>query len=325
MSVKRFALGLLGCLLAAGVQAASAAPRQQETTPEAETPFAPPVWISPTPDETGTLAVIVQPGESLWIIAARAGLTLPELLALNNLDESAIIKPGDVIIIGIVTPSAPPAPTVSPEELTPTTTRPPPTPRPTEPPAEATICLTAFEDVNGNAMQDTGEPLRAGVAFTVYNTEAVVLNYITDGVSEPRCLGGLPPGDYRVTRSVVPGETLTTPGDWALTLREGNALYQSFGSMNTGAPTAAAVLQATSTLPAGPQETAAPASLSEDSVAVGDSGIWWRVAGVAILFLGGLLLMGAVLILLLRQSRSSVQSDEPAESERRFRNLDEID
>ena len=70
-------------------------------TPTIETPTPLPTlpftWISPTPDETGVISVIVQPGESLWIIAARAGLTLPELLALNNLTEADVINPGDVL------------------------------------------------------------------------------------------------------------------------------------------------------------------------------------------------------------------------------------
>lgn len=296
-------------------------------TAEATTSFPPPTWVSPTPDETGAITVVVQPGESLWIIAARAGLTLPELLALNGLSESAIINPGDVILIARVTPPV----AASPEEGTPTITPPPPTPRPTEPRLEAAICLSAYNDRDQDGQQDADEPLRPGVAFTVYNTQAVVANYITDGVSEPKCLGGLPPGEYRVTRSIAPGETLTTPGDWALNLTSGNELYQSFGSfVGATLPSGAGLVTATvaPSTPVAQLQTTAAATLppapplpSPSAPALG-----WRIAGVAVLFIGGLLLLGAVLLLLFRQ-RGPTTSPKPdaADREHRFRDIDDLE
>ena len=97
-------------------------------------------------------------------IGLRAGLTLPDLLALNNLSESAIINPGDALIVGFV------APLTATPVITPTAPLPPPTPQPTATPATATICLSAFDDLNRDGVHDPGEPLRAGVAFTIYNT-----------------------------------------------------------------------------------------------------------------------------------------------------------
>lgn len=289
------------------------------TTETATTaPFLLPTWVSPTPDSSGALIVIVQPGDSMWIIAARAGLSLPELLALNNLTEQSIINPGDALIIGYATPEA--APTAA--ETTPTATLPPPTPRPTQPAPEAAVCLSAFDDLNRNGTQDAGEPLRAGVAFTVYNTESVVANYITDGRSEPRCLGGLSPGEYRVTRSVMTNETLTTPGDWSLSLTAGSELYQAFGSATGASPTPAAAAQValTPTAPAAGSPAPPPSTPQQ-------GGLLLRLAFVGALFVGGLLLLGAVLILLMRQSqnRPGVGSPETPEGERRFRNLDDLE
>ena len=290
------------------------------TTPAAETavPFALPTWVSPTPDTTGAIIVIVQPGESMWVIAARAGLGLPELLALNNLTEQSIINPGDALIIGYATPEI--APTA--EESPPTATLPPPTPRPTDPIPEAAVCLSAFDDLNRNGIRDTGEPLRSGVAFTIYNTEAVVANYITDGRSEPRCLSGLQPGEYRVTRSVMAGETLTSSGDWSLSLTAGSELYQAFGSVTGPPPTpAAAQLVATPTTPLAGSPAPSPGTSPDDR------GLIARLAAVGALFIGGLLLLGAVLILLLRQSRTRPEVSPPnlPEGERRFRNLDDLE
>jgi hypothetical protein len=317
-----FALFAAGLLLGG----LAAAPPRQDATSNAATPAAvqttevapifPAPWVSPTPDETGAIVVIVQPGESLWVIAARAGLTLPDLLALNNLPASAIINPGDALVVGIVTSQATPSPGPA------TATLPPPTPRPTEARPEAAVCLSAFNDLDQDGVHDADEPLRAGVAFTVYNSEAVVANYITDGLSEPKCLGGLPPGEYRVTRSVMPGELLTTEGDWSLNLTASSELRQSFGSFAGAArtaappntPTTAAVAQAT---PGSPPDLASPPSGS----------LAPRLAGVIALFVGGLLLLGAVLILLLRGARRPAAGQPPASAgrERRFHNIDDVE
>lgn len=299
---------------------ATPTPAAAEATAAATEPFAQPIWVSPTPDATGAIVVIVQPGESMWVIAARAGISLPELLAFNNLTEQSIINPGDALIIGYVTPEV----VVAPEETTPTATPPPPTPRPTDIPPESAVCLTAFDDTNRNGIHDTGESLRAGVAFTVYNTEAVVANYITDGRSEPKCLGGLTPGEYRVTRSLAPGETLTTEGDWSLNLSAGGRLYQAFGSvmgesMAAAAPPGSQTASSTpATLP--PTAAAPPTDAGNGSLAA-------RLIGVAALFIGGLLLLGAVLILLFRQSRNVLASPpaDGTDGERRFRNIDDLE
>jgi len=251
----------------------------------------------------------------MWAIAARAGISLPELLAFNNLTENSIITPGDALIVGYATPEF-----TAPEEITPTATLPPPTPRLTATPALAAVCLSAFDDANRNGIHDEGEPLRAGVAFTIYNTQAVVANYITDGRSEPKCLGGLPPGEYRITRSLVPGEILTTEGDWTLTLTAGSELRQAFGSFiddpdsqqPAGPTVPTAPAQTPPPLPSTPPPTSPPLPLS--------------MLGVAALFLGGLLLLGAVLILLIRQSRNPSTTEPAADhSERRFRNIDDLE
>jgi hypothetical protein len=364
MRVPRWlAVWLLGGALvgAAAVAAQTVAAQTDPTpmpipTPTIETPTPLPTlpftWISPTPDETGAITVIVQPGESLWIIAARAGLTLPELLAMNNLTEADVINPGDVLLIGQGIPGG-----ATPEAGTPlagtpggspTPTLPPPTLRPTETRAEAAICLLAFDDLNRDGIHDAGEPLRAGVAFTIYNTEAVVANYISDGVSEPKCLRGLLPGEYRVTRSIASGEVLTTSGDWALSLTAGSELRQEFGSVigaaGDVANTAAAGAVAGLTTPAaggGQSPAATPAANNAPTTATNPTApaaqpsaptvsfsLDWRIAGVAVLFVGGLLLLGAVLILLFRQPRGTTSQPPRQQTdstpERRFRDLDDM-
>ena len=177
-----------------------------------------------TPDAEGIIYAIVQPNDSLWGIAGRHGLTLAELLSLNNLTEDALIQPGDRLIVGIVA-SPTPEPTA-----TAAATRLPPTPTQTQLPAPPTvICLVAFTDENADGQRETDEPLQAGVAFTVFTDEAVVGNYVTDGESEPYCLTDLAPGDYQITRSVGRDETLTNSGNRTVILAEGDQVILGFG------------------------------------------------------------------------------------------------
>lgn len=177
-----------------------------------------------TPDPEGNIYYIVQPNDSLWSIAARSGISLQELLDLNDMVEDSVVNPGDQLLLGHVDP--PPTATSD----IPTPTRPPPTASETPLPQYTAICMTAFDDLNRDGKHDVGEALLAGVAFTVFNDQIVVANYITDGISEPHCLEALEAGTYHVTRSKAPDEVLTTQGDWALNLIAGSELNLAFGS-----------------------------------------------------------------------------------------------
>jgi hypothetical protein len=184
---------------------------------------------TPTPDAEGNIYVIVQPNDSLWAIAARAGIPLAELLALNNLTEISIISPGDRLLIGQGEP--PVSPTEAGAFPSPTATRPPPPPTATAvPPPRTAICLKAFVDLNRDGKHNAGEPFKASVAFTIFTEQAVTGNYVTDGISEPHCLENLESGDYKITRSISRDETLTTQGDWTISLAPGNVVELAFGS-----------------------------------------------------------------------------------------------
>ncbi len=72
----------------------------------------------------------MQPGQSAWTIAAHYGIDLVELFALNNLIETSILQPGDVLLV------RPPQPATS-----------TPSPAPTRamalaPPASASLSFT---------------------------------------------------------------------------------------------------------------------------------------------------------------------------------------
>ncbi len=177
-----------------------------------------------TPDAEGVIYAEVQVDDSLWAIASRSRLSLDELLALNDMTESSIIKVGDLLIIGYITP--PETPTSEPT-ITPTLSPPTPTFTPLPLP-ETAVCLRAYVDANQNGIHDPGEKLRPSVAFTIFNENAVAANYVTTGVSEPHCIR-LEPGTYQITRSLGQAEYLTTDGDVAVVLRQGDVMDLAFG------------------------------------------------------------------------------------------------
>jgi LysM repeat protein len=212
-------------------------------------PVSPPQYVpfpTSTPDAEGVIYTKVQPGDSLWAISARAALSIDELLEINEISRDHLIISGDLLITGYGDPpgtedesgggeGSAADPSEQPAEPEPTATFPPVPTRTSPALAEqdvtgGIICLSAFDDFDQDTVQDENEVLRAAVAITISDGEQVVSNYITDGQSEPFCIEGLHVGSYRVTRSSLPNETLTTPGDYAVSLAEDMTIDIDFGS-----------------------------------------------------------------------------------------------
>lgn len=207
-----------------------------------------------TPNAEGIIYSEVRSGDSIWALAARAGITLDEILELNELTRDDVVRAGDLLIVGQGEPPAeqPAAEEASAEdpENNPTTEVIEQAPSEDESAAitpeavsspdelavvdvddtDVSICLTAYDDNNENGVLDGGESLRPAVAFTISDGRSVVSNYITDGTNEPFCILGLDPGTYRVSRSSLPAEVMTTPGDQAVSLSRGSTLNLYFGS-----------------------------------------------------------------------------------------------
>jgi LysM domain len=252
-----------------------------------------------TPDADGVIYAVVQPNDALWSIAARAGITLAELLELNSLTEDALIQPGDRLIVGIVAPPVTPTAVSSPTLIA---TRPPPSPTPTMPPPPLTaLCLVAFTDNNGNGQREAEEPLQADVAFTIFTEAGVVANYVTDGITEPYCLTDLAPGNYQITRSVGREETLTNSGNRSVILVAGDQVMLGFAGFFGAMPTPTAVLP---TQPSVINEYDTDA-ITAESTPIPDENNGERPFPIGAAILIGILLIGATIIIGLLKSRSS--------------------
>jgi hypothetical protein len=275
-----------------------------------------PTGPTPTPNADGVILVEVRSGDSLWSVAARAGISLDTILELNNIGRSDFINAGDLLIIGygdastaedeaaestaaeedVAAEAGPEAAGGVVEEATPEA--PAATAEAPEPVLIAaeeqggTICLKTFADENQNGLPESGEAPLAAVAFTISNEGGVVSNYVTSGSEvDGYCIEGLDPGTYRITRSTQPDEVMTTPGDWAVTLIAGQPLQLTFGSY-VAAPAAAEVA-------AVDNAAAAAGSIANDASAALDSEEAGSNIGViVVVVIAVLLLVGVVLVIL---------------------------
>jgi len=287
--------------------------------------LAQPLEPTPTPNADGVIIVIVQVGDTLWSVAARAGLTLEELLELNDLTRDSFIQPGQELIIGYAEGSAPPAGSVTPDvtdtitvtaAASPTVTvrstpSPSATPQPTPqivitPATGGSICLKAFADSNQNGLHDAGEPLRPAVAFTITNadTQSVTSNYITDDATDTYCVNDLVAGSYLITRSKAENERMTTPDNWAVAIVNGATMTLAFGSyvaLSTPTPTAEEVSNAGTTGGA-----AAANNSTEDASPTEDGGSRLIVGIVVVVVVLAVLLLIGVLAVILSARRSTV-------------------
>jgi hypothetical protein len=204
--------------------------------------------VSTTPD---LWAVLLSAGSTTTI--AFGDQALPTSTPTSTRTRTPTVTP---------TPTATSTPTRTPT-VTPTLT---PTSTPTSTPSTGTICVMAFNDLNGNSQRDDGEPLLVGAIITVTNSSGAVVGVrTTDGVHEPHCFTGLTPDTYRVEEQNPPGYPISiTPDIWAVPLSAGSNVTVAFGDQalpkptptftSTPTPTATATVTATPT----PTATATP-------------------------------------------------------------------
>lgn len=203
-----------------------------------------------TPDANGRIVHTVQEGDMLGTIASLYGVTIQQIVDLNNLASHNFVVLGQQLVIKTGEGAPEPSTTEEPPEAE--TTEPPPEtdateePETTEPPATdveppaaeeplgtGTLCVLSFEDVNGNAARDPQEPNLAGVTFVLSDGGEAVSRYTTDGISEPYCFAELVPGTYEVTWT---GDHFapTSEQSWQVEVSSGDILSHEFGAQPRG-------------------------------------------------------------------------------------------
>ncbi len=186
---------------------------------------------TPTPGLDGRILYTVQDQDTLWRISAVTGVSLDELRQLNSLDVDSVIRPGQVLLLGVV----------SPQQVTPapgTTLEPAiqPTPIPTGLADASQICALLYLDENGDAVRQETEIALADGEVSVTErlgaySEKGTTAYNND--TDPLCFENIPPGEYIVTMALPGGFNRTTSLSVTIQLVPGDTSYLNFGAQPT--------------------------------------------------------------------------------------------
>ena len=186
---------------------------------------------TPTPGSDGRIIYIVQAGDTLWRIAAVAGIDVADLRDLNFLDADDIVFVGMQLFLGLGGPSADqptqaPAATVFAPEATVTSI-----------PGNGTLCVLLFEDLNGDSMRQEEEVSLSAGAINISNRDGSVSITEDTPAHDPDsdtldylCRDGLMEGDYNVSVAIPEGYNPTTSLNAPITLVQGDITYLTFGA-----------------------------------------------------------------------------------------------
>jgi hypothetical protein len=221
-----FGIGILGLMTFAWRMPANAAPLLQPT------PFP-----TPTPGPDGRILYTVQEGDTLYRIAAVAGISLNELRQLNNrgTDDDVVI-PGQVILLGLAGPG-PGLPTAAPGETPQGVTA--LTPTPTLIMSSGEVCVLLYADVNGDAYRQETELGILGGEVSVTAQFGGYSDKQPTKAGDPEldaltCFENVPPGSYIVTMAIPDGWNETTVLTKTIDLSPGDTSYLNFGAQLSG-------------------------------------------------------------------------------------------
>jgi hypothetical protein len=223
---------------------------------------------TPTPGSDGRIIYIVQPGDTLWRIAAISGISVTELRDLNFLDPDDVVYDGMQLFLGLGGPAE--------SEVTqaPDVTQPPPEPTVTPIPGNGTLCVLLFEDLNGDSMRQEEEISLAGGAINISNRAGDVSITVDTPAHDPAsltddyyCEEGLQEGDYNVSVAIPEGFNPTTALNSPLVLVAGDITY-----LNFGAQAGSAVIE----------ETAPPAESTGTTPLLGIIGLILLLGGIGL-------------------------------------------
>ena len=219
------------------VSASAGSPAGATSAPATQAPPPPlPAFVMPTAQADGSIVYIVQPGDSLWRIAANTGQTIDQIKAMNGLTAN-VLSVGQHLILGQGA-TATPAPTLAATAAVaeaPTATLPAAS-QPTQVAASAgtsEICVLLYDDTNGNGVLDPNEGAIAGGQLTILdaNTGAPVQAYtMAAGDANGHCFKDLPVGAYTVAATAPDGYNATTAGTASQEAKAGEHYKMNFGA-----------------------------------------------------------------------------------------------
>jgi LysM repeat protein len=94
----------------------------------------------------------------------------------------------------------------------------------------AEVCITLYEDVNSNRVQEDGEMALAGGTILLRGGGTVIGDHTLDGDPEPYCFTDLAAGDYTAFMQAPSGYGLTTPEQLTVRALSGAKVNLTFGA-----------------------------------------------------------------------------------------------
>jgi hypothetical protein len=186
------------------------------------------VYQTPTAHPDGRVVYIVQANDSCLRIELLTGAKIDQLRTLNKLDQNCTINPGQELLLMVVTPVSSPTPN---PELSPT----PLLPTPTVSKGNGKICVTLFDDVNGNAVHEESEgPIGGGAVSITDRLGRNPKTINTTDSTDPLC-EEVPEGDYTISMAIPSGYNPTKTMNTTVQVLAGDQAIFEFGAQASSA------------------------------------------------------------------------------------------
>ena len=186
----------------------------------------------------------VRPGDNLTSIALAFGVTAADLMALNGLDDEAVLRPGQslVIIAGqadeneetaapadFEAPSNSESPRPAIDIPAPVIAADAPAFDPTE--LQSTVCFAMFQDDNQNGALDANESWLTADDIRLHDESGGEISRpAAADPSQPVCVEDLTPNRYIIRAAPPAGYGLTTAPTLHIDLEAGGRLWLRFGA-----------------------------------------------------------------------------------------------
>ena len=180
---------------------------------------------TPTALPDGRIIYKVKANDTCLSISLVMNIPLDDLRHLNNLNGDCVIREGQELLLGRVTPTSTPLVTG------PTATATPLLPTPTPFNGTAKVCFFLYNDVNGDAMRQDSEVAIPDGAINITDRSGSFTRTVkTSAGADPVCIDGVPEGDYNVSVAVPDGWNPTTTMNYALKVTAGDSSALDFGA-----------------------------------------------------------------------------------------------
>jgi len=186
-----------------------------------------------TPMPDGRILYKIQPSDTSCIrIALLNGISVEQLMQLNtNINPACSnLVVGTLLLIGTGGPaaaSATPGPSPTPEPATVT---------PTSQPGTTEICVLLFNDLNGDALHQTTEPVIEGGAISVTETNGKYSKTLDTAVNpdptayQGTCFVDVPEGTYNIGAAIPDNYNPTMSLTTAINVAAGDTAMVDFGA-----------------------------------------------------------------------------------------------